>query len=188
MGVSSIRLRLLSAMPAQSKGSVRPVSRGVASIVRWESTILSGFVAISRLALTRKLCANVKYGWNRSKPQPKTGTDSGASACGCSGASTLKLYALLQDKISNACLKSEDGNAARSQWRPSVPLFWAIYVRCLTFYWSREGFCCGVAQLAHDYQPDGSPFTDELTEDFFNRLDLFCGIFPHLLDSPLISD
>jgi len=95
---------------AQSKGSVRPAPRGVASIVMWERSISSGCGPISRRWLTRKLCANAKCGWSRCLPKPKTGMVCAASACGCSGASIVKPYALRLGKISSDCSKSEDGD------------------------------------------------------------------------------
>src|SRR5437763_1539768 len=137
--VSSIALLLLSAMPAQSKGSVREVTRGVASIVMWERSISSGFVPISTLTLTRKLCANAKCGWNRCLRKPKIGMACAASACGCSGASIAKPGASRLAKISSGCSKSAGGDVARSQRRPSVPLFGAFCVVCLSPWWRRGG-------------------------------------------------
>jgi hypothetical protein len=132
--VSSTALLRPSAMPALSKGSVRPVPRGVAAIAMFERSISSGCGPNSRRSRTRKLCANARCGWSRCLPKPKTGTACDAAACGCSGASIVKPYTLRLGKISNACSNSEDGDGVRSQSRPSVPLFGLLWAGLLVLF------------------------------------------------------
>jgi hypothetical protein len=53
-----------------------------------------------------------------------------------SGESIVRPYGLLLDSISNACSKSEGGDAVRSQQRPCVPSFWLLVGGCLVRFWS----------------------------------------------------
>src|SRR5947207_8353585 len=101
----------------------------------WERSISSGCVPISRLALTRKLSANAKCGWNRCLQKPKIGTVCAASACGSSGGSTVKHSYEQRDKISSACAKIVDEDGVHAQKKPFLPSFWMLVRGRVVIVW-----------------------------------------------------